>query len=227
MKYLWFEEQLCKVEAAVKDNSKFWRQINKIQGKPSSQIPLLRANIDGDDFEANTQDEKLTLLTNIWSSVYQISPQENLSFCSRNERKVSAHLLKITNKITPKCTIDLNELENLGLDLKIDIHDVKLAINTLKDKCPGPSKLRKKHFAHLPDNMLSNLAHIFECCLAVGYYPKQFKHAHMIFLHKPATNKHDPLNYRPISLLNAMGKIFGKILNRKLNEFLISQNIIK
>ena len=56
MKYLWFEEQLCKVEAAVKDNSKFWRQINKIQGKPSSQIPLLRANIDGDDFEANTQD---------------------------------------------------------------------------------------------------------------------------------------------------------------------------
>ena len=85
MKYLWFEEQLCKVEAAAKDNSKFWRQINKIQGKPSNQIPLLKANINGNEIEANTQDEKLDLLTNIWSSVYQISPEENLNFCMRNE----------------------------------------------------------------------------------------------------------------------------------------------
>ena len=75
MKYLWFEEQLCKVEASAKNNSKFWRQISKIQGIPSNQIPLLKANINGDEIEATTQDEKLTLLTNIWSSVFQISPQ--------------------------------------------------------------------------------------------------------------------------------------------------------
>ena len=68
MKYIWFEEQLCKVEAAVKDNSKFWREIKKIQGIPSNQIPILKAKIDGVDCEANTQDEKLNLLTNIWSS---------------------------------------------------------------------------------------------------------------------------------------------------------------
>ena len=75
--------------------------------------------------------------------------------------------------------------------------------------------------------MLHNLAHIFECCLAAGYYPKQFKHAYIIFILKKGTDKHDPLNYRPISLLNTMGKIFGKILNRKLIEFLDAKNIIK
>ena len=40
MKFIWWEEQLCKVEAAANNNFKFWRQINKIQGKPSNQIPI-------------------------------------------------------------------------------------------------------------------------------------------------------------------------------------------
>ena len=227
LKYIWFEEQLCKVEAAAKDNSKFWRQIDRIQGKPTSQIPLLKANINGNEMEAKTQTEKVNLLTNIWSSIYEISPQENLSFCPNNDHKISSHLLKISHRIIPKCTIDLNELENPNFNLKIDIDDVKFAIKTLKDKCPGPSKLRKKHFSNLPSNVLKNLAHIFECCMAAGYYPKQFKHAHIVFIHKPGTEKHDPHNYRPISLLNTMGKIFGKILNTKLNLFLRDNNIIK
>ena len=107
------------------------------------------------------------------------------------------------------------------------MEDVKRAIKTLKDKCPGPSKLRKKHFLNLPDNILQNITHIFNCCLSVGYYPKQFKHAHIIFIHKPGTEKHDPLNYRPISLLNTLGKIFGKILNKKLWQFMDHHDIIR
>ena len=119
--------------------------------------------------------------------------------------------------------IDFNDY----LNLEKDIDDVKFSIKCLKDKCPGPSKLRKKHFLNLPDNILHNITHIFNCCLAVGYYPKQFKHAHIIFIHKPGTQKHDPLNYRPISLLNTLGKIFGKILNRKLLQFMDHHNIIR
>ena len=38
--------------------------------------------------------------------------------------------------------MNLNDLENFNFNLKIDIDDVKLAINTLKDKCPGPSMLK-------------------------------------------------------------------------------------
>ena len=105
--------------------------------------------------------------------------------------------------------------------------DVKYSIESLKDKCPGPSKLRKNHFLNLPNNILHNITHIFNSCLAVGYYPKQFKHAHIICIHKPGTEKHDPLNYRPISLLNTLGKIFGKIINRKLLQFMNHHNIIR
>ena len=227
MKFLWWEEQLCKVEAAASSNRKFWRQINKIQGKPTNQIPLLKSIINGQEIEAETQDEKIKLLTNIWSNVFQITPQENMQFCNRNETKVNRHLNKISDKITPKWQVNLDVLQNDNIDLNVDLEDVKFAIKSLKDKCPGPSKLRKKHFEELPENILFNLTHIFNCCLSVGYYPKQFKHAHMIFIHKEGTEKDNPLNYRPISLLNTMGKIFGKIINKKLKEFLQLHNILK
>ena len=226
MKFLWWEEQLCKVEAAASSNKKFWRQINKIQGKPTNQIPLLKSIINGQEIEAGTQEEKIKLLTNIWSNVYQITPQENAKFCKINEAKVKSHLNKISDKITPKWQVKLERLQNNNIDLILDIDDVKFAIKTMKDKCPGPSKLRKKHFEELPDNILLNLTHIFNCCLSVGYYPKQFKHANN-FIHKEGTTKDDPLNYRPISLLNTMGKIFGKIINKKLKDFLEINNIIK
>ena len=49
----------------------------------------------------------------------------------------------------------------------------------------------------------------------------------MIFIHKAGTDKHNPLNYRPISLLNTMGKIFGKIINNKLKLFLETNQIIR
>ena len=211
MKFLWWEEQLCKVEAAASNNRKFWRQVNKIQGKPTNQIPLLKSHINGQEIVAETQDEKIKLLTNIWSNIYQITPQENMQFCHLNEAKVHRHLNNISDKITPKWQVNFDRLQNNNIDLNIDIDDVKFAIKTMKDKCPGPSKLRKKHFSELPDNILLNLAHIFKCCLSLGYYPKQFKHAFIIFIHKEGTIKSDPLNYRPISLLNTMGKFLGKL----------------
>ena len=44
---------------------------------------------------------------------------------------------------------------------------------------------------------------------------------------KPEGEKSDPNNYRPISLLNFLGKVFASILNKKLVKHLEDNNIIK
>ena len=121
----------------------------------------MKSIIDDREVTAETQEEKVKLLTNIWSNVYQISHLENQQFCKINENKVKSHLNSVTDKITPKWIINFNELENNNndyLNLKIDIDDVKFSIKSLKDKCPGPSKLRKNHFLKLPDNILHNIS---------------------------------------------------------------------
>ena len=38
------------------------------------------------------------------------------------------------------------------MNLKVDIHDVKFAIKSLKDKAPGPSKLRKTLYILIRQN---------------------------------------------------------------------------
>ena len=88
MKFLWWEEQLCKVEAAAKDNRKFWRTIKRIQGKPTNHISILKASVNNNEIIAEEQSDKIKLLTNIWSNVYKISPLENQHFCHLNEKKV-------------------------------------------------------------------------------------------------------------------------------------------
>ena len=56
-------------------------------------------------------------------------------------------------------------------------------------------------------------------------YPKCFKTAKVIPLHKKG-DKTDPSNYRPISLLSSLGKIFEKLVHKRMVEFCKKVNIL-
>ena len=86
----------------------------------------------------------------------------------------------------------------------------------MKQTSPGRSKITKKHFANLPINLITNFQYIINHSLSLGYFPKIFKHAVMIFLPKANKSPYDHINYRPISLLEVPAKICEKILNRRL-----------
>ena len=74
---------------------------------------------------------------------------------------------------------------------------------------------------------MRNITHLFNCCYSIGIYPAQFKNAEIILIPKPEGEKTDPNNYRPISLLNFLGKVFAHLLNKKLVKHLEDNNIIK
>ena len=59
----------------------------------------------------------------------------------------------------------------------------------------------------------------------MGYFPDNLKSAIMIFIPKPGKPKHDPANYRPISLISVIAKIYGKILTARLTTFLADKNL--
>ena len=111
--------------------------------------------------------------------------------------------------------------------LPIENRDIINSIKTLKDRAPGMSGIRKPYFSNLPPNIITNICHLFNCCYATGLYPKHFKTAEIIMIPKTKTPSPDPTQYRPISLLNILGKIFAKIINNKLVEHLENNNIIR
>ena len=69
------------------------------------------------------------------------------------------------------------------------------------------------------DSLLLPLKLIFESCKAQGVFPKIWKQAHVVPIHKKNC-KNSKKNYRPISLLPIFGKIFEKLIFDSLYQHL-------
>jgi hypothetical protein len=100
-----------------------------------------------------------------------------------------------------------------------DPAEVQHAIRGLKiSKAPGPDCIPKRALKHLPQRMILLVA-LFNAILRTQYFPPAWKHARVISILKPGKHPALPSSYRPISLLDTIGKVFEKILlSRILSE---------
>ena len=69
------------------------------------------------------------------------------------------------------------------------------------------------------------LCPIFNEIISTGVYPDRLKIARVVPIHK-GDSKSDPKNYRPISIVPIIGKIFECLIYDRLVEFLEQENII-
>ena len=91
--------------------------------------------------------------------------------------------------------------------------EVHEAIRVLKvSKAPGPNSILKRALKHLPKQAVSLLARIFNTLLCTHHIPQTWKHARVISILKPGKDPALPSSYRPITLLDKIGKLFEKIL---------------
>ena len=83
----------------------------------------------------------------------------------------------------------MNTIRDDNMKLPFDTVDVTLTINQLANKAPGPAKIRKPYFTHLPPNIIKNLTHLVNSSYATGLYPDQFKTAEIILIPKDTGEK--------------------------------------
>ena len=95
----------------------------------------------------------------------------------------------------------------------------------MKKSCPGSSGINKTILKHLPEAALSILQQIFNSALSAGYFPDTWKIATIRLITKAGKNSRRVENYRPISLLEVPGKIFERILNKRLRQHLEFNNL--
>lgn len=103
---------------------------------------------------------------------------------------------------------------------------IKIIKNLKSKKSTGLDKVNNRTIKKLPRNVLVYLNLIFNSCLKLGYFPKSWKISKVIAISKPGKDSSLAKNYRPISLLSCLGKIFEKLISHKLRAHTQRNNII-
>jgi len=98
--------------------------------------------------------------------------------------------------------------------------EMKQAIRRVKaDKAPGVSGIPNRALQAGLTELTPMLTSLFNACVTHEYHPKQFKKAQTIVLRKPKKSDYiDPKAYRPIALLDIMGKALKLIMVKRLSD---------
>ena len=95
------------------------------------------------------------------------------------------------------------------------------ALRRLKPKkAAGPDGLTPVMLQRLPFKAVLFLTKVFNMCLALCHFPRTWREAKVICILKPGKDPLHPANYRSISLLSVLSKVFERILLARLSPLL-------
>ena len=94
-----------------------------------------------------------------------------------------------------------------------------------QSKACGYDNIPARLLVNAVDYICEPLTHIFNVSFSTGVFPKKMKIARVIPIYKKGL-KCLPGNYRPISILPVISKVFEKIVNVRLMKFLNTNKIL-
>lgn len=189
-------------------SKKFWRLTKTIRGKYSNQIRRLNVN----DTTIITNKDKCEAIAEAFEKSHNITINQN----SPVENEV--------NEFFDELQRNIEETPNEAMTSPDEILCI---IKQLKNaKAPRLDGIQNTLIKQLPNSAIEALAKIFNACLKVCYFPKEFKKAKVIPIPKPGKDHSQPGNYRPISLLSSIGKIFERIIHTRISCFFEENNTI-
>ena len=86
-------------------------------------------------------------------------------------------------------------------------------------KATGPDDVSPRLLKHCTNELSASLTTVFSSCLSENKWPSVWKEAGVVPVHKKSS-RHEPSNYRPISLLLLMGKMQEHIVTTAICKHL-------
>lgn len=110
--------------------------------------------------------------------------------------------------------------------LPVDCEEIEHIILNLKDGCAvGWDSIPVSVIKCARYTLIPIMNHIFNLCLSTGTFPSAFKKAIVHPIYKNGDKK-NVTNYRPISVLSTISKIFEKLINKRLLSFLHDKKVL-
>lgn len=193
------------IESHKKDSRKLWNYINtKIGKKKKKSVIIEKLNVQGN--------------------------------CTQDKKKIANHMNhffnNIGNELASKITKDKSfnyteeRRENSLFFTPVSQKEISTIINKLKKKAAGGiDNISSSVLQKISPFITNPLTKIINKCFEEGVCPRHFKQAEIIPIYKSG-DKFESTNYRPISLIPNLAKIFEKAVKCRLNSFFKKYNII-
>ena len=120
----------------------------------------------------------------------------------------------------------LNDIQYINIRLLIRLKNVLTTLRYLKvSKSTGTDKIPAKMLRIAADVIAPSLTHIFNLSLSTGIFVDDWKNARVTPIHKDGS-KLVMGNYRPISVLPIISKIFEQEIFQQLYKYMNENNLI-
>jgi len=115
--------------------------------------------------------------------------------------------------------------ENKGLINDVTVSEIRKATSTLKkQKAPGIDDICSEHILHGGAIATVAITTLFNSIIKHEYIPDAWKTSIIIPIYKgKGKSKNDPNNYRPISLIPVLCKLFERVMLNRLQEHMRSR----
>ena len=220
-----WEDNITNTIQVSHDTKAFWRKIKQLKGNSHTHTNYL------EDHEGNkyyTEEEQCSIMENTWRDIFRITEEDEQSFDEQHSTHIETYIQLHSHRTKPFFNSDFTRLDNHSFYTRpVTPEEIKKHINKFKNKAPGSSSINKNVLEKCPNKTIKALTNIFNACLSIGHFPKILKSAVIKFIPKENKNPKNPINYRPISLLETPGKILEKVILSRLNAFLVDNKVIK
>ena len=190
-------------EGGLKDKA-FYRRISEKYGDQS----ISTINKPNKDFTGNIADA----LQAGWADIFK-------GRLNRKKRRKPA-FVKAEKYFETNVTAKVSTKHALALMAPISKEEIEGALKSLAPgKAPGPDLIGTDFYHRFSPQLIPFLLPMFNSIMAGGMIPLSFKTS-KIFPLKNAGDSPQPLNYRPISLLNSDYKLLNKVLASRVNNIL-------
>ena len=104
--------------------------------------------------------------------------------------------------------------------------ELKNALSSTKDKSPGEDEITFQLIRALKKENFQELLHLYNQCFSTITFPNSWKSGLIIPIKKMNKPPEDVSSYRPITLLSCIGKLFEKIIQKRLEYVLEKNNLL-
>ena len=196
----WKEDLRTKLSGRSVGGKSWWSCIKQHQGQaPDDCIPPLDKP-DGSVAASNM--EKAELLASFFSNKMRVPDPD----------RPPPKLPPMTHSKLKGLTVTTREVRKQLKDLDVT-------------KAVGPDKISPHTLSRCADQLAAPLAALFQACLVQNKWPKIWKRANVVAIHKK-NRRTSPQNYRPISLLSIVAKVYERILVKNITNFFDTHHLI-